>query len=534
MEAVFLDLNFEKLYELTFPLSEDKTPLYFQGQYRNIESDKVLFKKGQSIDLGTYFNSFSLKKWIEYTTISKLNIKLRMEGKFHVEFYGMSFNKNMKLPEYIRVRPNLERIINTFMLKLREEVFSKNDVDGPIEQVIDIKELNDKYEFDLIGIKLTALSNDSVFYGGEYFGSFETKRDVKIGITICTFKREKYLLSNLNKLKVLTNKNPNINVMVIDNGQTLEEHNDEKLQIIHNLNFGGSGGFTRGMIEQVNQKRNTHVILMDDDIVIEISSFDRLYKLLQHLRTSYLDNFFAGAMIRLEKPTIQFENTAYWNKRAALPYGSKYDLKKKKFLCKNEYTVQHKNQYAGWWFCCIPIEVIKKIGYPLPVFIKGDDIEYSIRNGKPIMSMNGVGVWHENFFKKKWTVLTQYFDHRNMLLVHHFFDGYDKSIFKMIVLRRIAGRIKRFEFSGLRALDLALQDLNQGLYKLTSIGSDKKFEMIKDYSFDKNIISTVISILKSLQEHYVRYDELDKEYKKFRDEKLLDQKFWQTFLGLDK
>ena len=529
-----MDSNFEKIYEITFPLSEDKSELYLQGDYENQNKGEILLKKGQYIDLGTYFNAFSLKKWTEYTTISKLSINLKLKGDFRIAFYGMSLINGKILPEYLGFHIRYEHLINPFLLKSKEETFLLNDTKNSFKTIIDINEINSKYKFDLIGIKLTALSSEAIFYGGEYFGNFRNNRDIKIGITICTFKREKYLLSNLEKLEQLTNKNSNINIMVIDNGNTLDEKNTPQLQIIHNPNFGGSGGFTRGLMEQVNQGPNTHVILMDDDIVIEISSFDRLYKILQHLKNEYIEHFFAGAMLRLEEPTIQFENTAYWDKRAALPFGCNFILKEKKFLCKNEYAVQHKNQYAGWWFCCIPIAVVKKIGYPLPVFIKGDDIEYSIRNGKSIMSMNGIGVWHENFFKKKWTVVTEYFDHRNMLLVHHFFAGYNKLIFKIITLRRMASKIKRFEFYGLRALDLALQDLNQGLYKLTSIGSDEKFEMIKNYSFDKNIISTIISILQSLNEHCKKYDELDKDYKKFRNEKLKDQKFWREFLGLDK
>lgn len=47
--------------------------------------------------------------------------------------------------------------------------------------------------------------------------------------------------------------NPDFNILVIDNGRTIEQKNTDRLRIIHNPNFGGSGGFARGLIEQVNQ-----------------------------------------------------------------------------------------------------------------------------------------------------------------------------------------------------------------------------------------------------------------------------------------
>ena len=34
--------------------------------------------------------------------------------------------------------------------------------------------------------------------------------------------------------------------------------------------------------------------------------------------------------------------------------------------------------YNGWWMCLIPVEVVRKIGLGLPVFIKWDDAEYGL------------------------------------------------------------------------------------------------------------------------------------------------------------
>ena len=495
------ELKFEKLYDLTIPTTETKSELYFQGNYQN-EEGKIFIDKGNSIDLGTYFNAFSVKRWISYTTIRKLQIKLNLVGNFFVDLYG-------------------------FDISGEEEILRLN-CEGTIERTFDIRDFDD---FDQLGIRLTALNDHCEFLGGEYFGAFESEREIKIGVTICTFKREKYLLPNLDRLKTLTDRNKNFNVMVIDNGQTLDEKISDELQIIHNRNFGGSGGFTRGIIEQVNQNKNTHIILMDDDIIIELSAFDRLYSILRHMKSDLVENFFAGAMLNVESPTIQVENTAYWNKIISKPFGEGFDLSNKHLICYNENVPDHSNNYSGWWFCCIPVDIVKKIGYPLPNFIKGDDIEYSLRNGKNILTLNGVAVWHEAFAKKLNPVM-KFFSDRGMLLINHFAEGSGKFYFVVAVVLRILKRFIKFDLDSIRILEFALEDLNGGFEKITSIRADDKFSMLKSTPLNKNILSTIISILKLTFKHFNDYEKLDRDYKKFRDEKLSDQKFWLEYLDI--
>lgn len=502
LEAIFLSSEFEKLYDITFPALKDKAELYFQGNYGGVDS-KIIIGKGESLDLGTYFNSFSILKWSLYTNIRKLKISLNGVGSFKAVFYGFNISG--------------------------EKEISRHQFINALEENFNVENLND---FDLLGIKLTALSDEAVFTGGSYYGAFDTEREIKIGITICTFKREKYLLPNLDKLKTLTERNSNINVMVIDNGSTLEEVQSDDLQIIHNPNFGGAGGFTRGLMEQVNQNRNSHVILMDDDIVIDLSAIERLYSMLRHLKTENQSNFFAGAMLILDNPTIQHENTACFNKIIRSSFGHNFDLADKQMLCRNEANPKRSNTYAAWWFCCIPIEQIKKIGYPLPIFIKCDDMEYSFRNQQDILTMNGVGVWHEAFENKANLIMGYYFGNRNTLLMNHFIEDGGRLTFVAAVFGRILKSLLKGNFNGLRLLELALTDLNEGLKGMTAVRADEKFLSLKNYPLTKNICKVLFSILRSTTAHCLDYNALDSEYKDFRNDKLKDQRFWRQYLGI--
>lgn len=75
--------------------------------------------------------------------------------------------------------------------------------------------------------------------------------------------------------------------------------------------------------------------------------------------------------------------------------------------------------YNAWWFCVIPTSVIRSIGLPPPLFIRGDDIEYGCRMnevGVQTIPLPGCAVWHEGFAYKTSNWL-QYYDLRNRLIL---------------------------------------------------------------------------------------------------------------------
>ena len=63
----------------------------------------------------------------------------------------------------------------------------------------------------------------------------------------------------------------------------------------------------------------------------------------------------------------------------------------------------------------------KKNELPLPFFIHIDDIEYGRRMGWPIMTMNGIGVWHDSFENRKQSAM-EYYDMRNSLIMNALYE----------------------------------------------------------------------------------------------------------------
>ncbi len=81
--------------------------------------------------------------------------------------------------------------------------------------------------------------------------------------------------------------------------------------------------------------------------------------------------------------------------------------------------------------CLIPTVVLEEIGLSLPVFIKWDDSEYSLRAraaGYPTVSLPGSAVWHVSWADKDDAVDWQaYFHERNRMIVALLYSGFLKG-----------------------------------------------------------------------------------------------------------
>lgn len=490
-----------KLYSLVDTKVKTKEPLYIKGINRR-SGDIILLNKGEVLDFTTYFNSVSLKKWKRYTTIERLQLVLHLKGHFQITFHLYDENKT----------------VHKIVMETCDSIFVHS---------FSMAELNGA----LLGFTIQCLGEEGTFMGGEWDGQFRQWNERKIGISITAFKREKYVKRTMKVLQDFQWDHPWLSVLVVDNGSTLQEIDDSQFRVIHNRNYGGSGGFARGMIEYVEQGKVDYVLLMDDDIILETSALERTFTLLSGLNKEYEESFLAGAMLSMEKPTIQYENTACWRKIRIQGEGKNLNLINVNNLLKNEIVPPQKNRYGAWWFCCIPVQRIKDIGYPLPVFIKGDDLEYGIRNHREVISMIGIGVWHQSL-QSKINPIVNYYSDRNMLMINNYADDCNFWTFILAVIGRAIRRILEGNKIGIRCLNQALIDYNKGLTGITAVSSEEKMNQI--VAMIKGPVSW--SVYKDLLVNFTRvlsgYKKVHKDYIDFRQNLLKSNQFWKTFLGI--
>lgn len=406
------------------------------------EKGGLIFKKGGNVSFDTYFNGFSMEKWKKYTILDNLILRLKFIGKFNIQLY-------------------IEEKIHEDVLKtvLFQKVISSDSI---TEIKLSFPEGSGK---GMYSFSLEALEKNSVFYGGSYETEEEKSnlRDVKIGIDICTFKREKFVMKNMQILNenIFNNVDSllkdNVEVFISDNGKTLDidQIATDKIHIFPNKNYGGAGGFTRGLIEIKKcekEKKITHALLMDDDIVIEPEALYKTYRVLTMLKDEYSDAFIGGAMLRLDKQNIQEESGASWNAGYLNSLKKNLNLNKLDACLYNE--VEEYTEFNAWWYCCFPTSIVTDTNLPLPIFIRGDDVEYGLRNMKHLILMNGICVWHEPF-ENKYSSFLNYYILRNQLIDNSFhFPQYGK---KQLYRALIGSCLREMSYYRYKNVDLIIR-----------------------------------------------------------------------------
>ena len=373
------------LYNITFASDKicGEDGLYCHGGERR---DGCIFvKSGEKATFDTYFNSFSHIKYKKYTKVKNVVLKLDIEGRGIASVY-------------------------LYKLNAEPQMIASTQADGQCELQIDLSSVeNDGFLYFTFDA-----ATDSVIRGGGWVADVEMN-PVKIGVVICTYRREEYLKRNIANLSeyMRSLSDSYFDIFVIDNGRTVEDDFGEGIFVIPNDNTGGSGGFTRG-IKEVLKGDYTHFLLMDDDILFDVNTLYRIYALLCVMSDEYKDASVGGAMLILDRPYLQEEMGARWKGTKIQSNNKHLDARKPQTVYLNETLGEP--DYNAWFLMCMPVSAPKKYGYPLPFFIKCDDVEYGLRAAEHIINVSGISVWHEGF-DVKYSAELEYYAKRNDLIV---------------------------------------------------------------------------------------------------------------------
>lgn len=188
-----------------------------------------------------------------------------------------------------------------------------------------------------------------------------------------------------------------------------------KLRLFEQRNVGGAGGFSRGMLE-ARAAGATHLLLMDDDVELEPEAVLRAHRFLALCRAPTV---LAGHMLDVFRPTHLYEAGAQLidRKLAFAPLHGGAELSRPGAL--DRFLLDTPMHYNGWWFMALPASLLDDAGWPMPCFIRGDDVEFGRRlhdRGTKFVAVLGVGIWHEPFYAKlgSWHV---YYEMRNMAVL---------------------------------------------------------------------------------------------------------------------
>ena len=358
---------------------------------------------GQRASFATYFNAFPAGYWRRWTVVDSVTVRVWTRGEGTLIVYRST------------ARGATARV-------------GSYPLSGDTERAVDLplKGFGDGgwYWFDLVAgqDELRLIEADwRVEEQGVPRGS------ATIGIT--TFNRPTYCTALLEQLASDEIDGYVDEVLVIDQGTSAVRDDaaypaaaarlGSMLRLVEQPNLGGSGGFSRAMLETLDVDRSSYVLLLDDDVVCEPEGIARAVAFADHARRPTIVGGHMFSMYQRSVLHAFAEVVIPWQFRwaAADPTRHDHDLATSNLRSTPWLHRRMDVDYNGWWMCLIPVDVLRDIGLSLPLFIKWDDAEYGLRAaaaGYPTVSLPGAAVWHVPWTDKDDSVDWQaYFHARN-------------------------------------------------------------------------------------------------------------------------
>lgn len=366
---------------------------------------------GARVSLGSYFNAFPAGYWQWWTTVHVVTLRVRTSGSGRVTVFG----SNSRAARQQVATKALSGASSTETFELPLKTFG----DGGWYWF----DLAASPDHDLVLEEASWLAPDNGRHG-----------TVTLGMT--TFNRPAEAVGNVRVVAACRALDACVREMlIVDQGtkavrddehfRTAEEEMHGRLRVIKQGNLGGSGGYARGMYETVKGSadgtKSDYFMTLDDDILVDGESIFRSCTFADYctrpaiIGSHMFDVYRRGTLLAFAE--IVDEYRFNWGPTTGL--GS-IDFTIEGLRARKNLHRRWDADYNGWWQCLIPRQVIEEIGLSLPIFIKWDDSEYSLRAraaGYPTISLPGSATWHVSWIDKDDATDWQaYFHERNRLI----------------------------------------------------------------------------------------------------------------------
>ncbi len=464
----------------------DVRPLYLDepdSVHSHVTSRReVVIPSSARVSFASYFNAFPASYWKRWTRIEDVTLRLRLRGEGRIEVYRSKPNGDIVHLAGAPVHAADDWEVHEFRTTLKPfedggwlwfDVFTENA--------------------ELTVADAAWLSDEPVPMKKVAVGTTTFNRLDDCVVSLLALAEDPAVLDIVSK------------VYVADQGpKKIREHEryeevraalGERLSVIEQGNLGGSGGFTRALFESIEHTKPgtvDQILLMDDDIALEPDSILRSNMFARAAAKpvivgSQMLNLQAKSRLHTMGEVVDMAQCVWRRAPGAVV---DHDFGEHSLRETRELHRRIDATYNGWWMCLFPREVVEKVGLPLPLFIKCDDAEYSLRalaHDMPTVTLPGSAVWHEPWTDKNdtkdWTV---YFHLRNRLIMAALHSPYDLRKTLLMQGARVAvRRLLSMEYSTAALEMKAIEDFMAGpdrLFEQLSTGLPEVQRVRKQYT----------------------------------------------------
>lgn len=149
------------------------------------------------------------------------------------------------------------------------------------------------------------------------------------------------------------------------------------------------------------------VLILDDDLLLSMESLARYFAACSYRAQDHVSSL---PVLMKSRPTQVWEDGGYWGRlnfraqggfgrqRNLFPHLLKHGLSLEGFEHLDDFGPLNPCEYATFIFFGLSLATLRRVGYPAAFFLRGDDIEYSLRAqalGVPVITNPNLAAWHE-------------------------------------------------------------------------------------------------------------------------------------------
>lgn len=353
------------------------------------DHDTLRFRSNGTVCLDSIFNSFFVTPWQRWTSLREIDVEIHSTG-------------SLRFDVVLHTQDTTRTIGGT------------PPSDGASIWHLSLPNLDAEEMRDVGRISLIIRADAGATVSAIRFATSQTPvRDVRLSLGICSFNRPQNIDALLRTFEG-SEKSAVQDLIIVDQG---DAHFDQEtagapdlpanlnVSLIRQPNLGGSGGFTRTIVEALRMADQsasgpTHHVLMDDDAV---ASPDQWTRVAAFFAFAQEDVALGGPMLELETPWRLHEAGIHFPPRHRRRVSAARGLDARSAETLRYFHNALEIDAHGWWCWGTSIAALKRGGAPLNLFIKYDDIEYTYRLkelGMPTAVLPGASVWHEAFAHK--------------------------------------------------------------------------------------------------------------------------------------
>jgi hypothetical protein len=375
--------------------------LTFSGSKEiRLTGSSIQLRRDVCVTSGTFRNSFYIESWRQLTNIQQLFLRVRFRGAIRLRVYQVSLGV---LPEVIS-----------------SQRFNSDEVHTARFSLPDIQDYpkNARLFWDIV-----CESDSAEIFDVAYETNKPPSNEGRFVLLLRTFGRTQDICKLLDKFNGDANKAEykdfldRVYFILFDTSPNIDEHYagrvwpNLKTVVLKSANLGGGGNVSHLLyimkyaFDEL-QVEPDDLLILDDDLELSTESLRRYTSFCRFRQQEVVCSV---PVFMKSEPTVMWEDGGYWGKlnpnetmsgshRSLFPTLLRHGWRFKGFDHLDEMASVNFCEYSTFIFFGLSYKLFKTLGYPTAFFLRGDDIEYSLRlnaSGYKLFTNPNLCAWHE-------------------------------------------------------------------------------------------------------------------------------------------